>query len=174
MFFIPGFLIAIITFPGVIVHEMAHQFFCRLTGTPVLNVCYFRVGNPAGFVVHEAASSPGKSLLISIAPFFVNTIVGALIAAPAARTQEFGEPNPLTLLLIWLGVSIAMHSFPSTGDARSLWRSLARESWWLRVLIAPIVLVIFLGALGSIVWLDLIYGIAVAFALPKILIGLLA
>jgi hypothetical protein len=174
MFFIPGFLIAIITFPGVIVHEMAHQFFCRLTGTPVLNVCYFRVGNPAGFVVHEAATSPGKSLLISIAPFFVNTIVGALIAAPAAMTQEFGEPDLLNLFLIWLGVSIAMHSFPSTGDAQSLWGSLGRESWWLRVLVAPIVLVIFLGALGSMFWLDLFYGIAVAFALPKFLIGLLA
>lgn len=29
MFFIPGQLIALVTFPGVIVHELAHQLFCR-------------------------------------------------------------------------------------------------------------------------------------------------
>lgn len=174
MFFIPGFLIAIVTFPGVIVHEMAHQFFCRVTGTPVLNVCYFRVGNPAGYVVHEAARSPGKSLLISVAPFFVNTIVGALIAAPAAMTNEFGEPDLLNFFLIWLGISIAMHSFPSTGDAQSLWGSLGKENWLLRLLIAPIIAVIYLGALGSIIWLDAIYGFAVVFGLPKICIELFA
>lgn len=47
MFFIPGQLIAALTFPGVIVHEMAHQLFCRLFRVAVLDVCYFRFG-PAG------------------------------------------------------------------------------------------------------------------------------
>jgi hypothetical protein len=41
MFFIPGPLIALATFPGVIVHELAHQLFCRWFRIPVLNVCYF-------------------------------------------------------------------------------------------------------------------------------------
>lgn len=50
---IPGFLISIVTFPGVIVHEMAHQIFCRLCGVAVFDVCYFRFGNPSGYVVHE-------------------------------------------------------------------------------------------------------------------------
>lgn len=40
---IPGFLISIATFPGVIVHEAAHQLFCRLTKVAVLDVCYFRL-----------------------------------------------------------------------------------------------------------------------------------
>lgn len=50
---IPGFLISILTFPGVIVHEIAHQLFCRICGVAVLDVCYFKAGNPAGYVVHE-------------------------------------------------------------------------------------------------------------------------
>jgi len=29
MFFIPGQLIALVTLPGVIVHELAHQLLCR-------------------------------------------------------------------------------------------------------------------------------------------------
>jgi len=173
--FIPGFLISIATFPGVIVHEIAHQFFCRLTGTAVLDVCYFRVGNPAGYVVHDRPSTPGKHLLISIAPFFLNSLVGALIAAPSAISSfTFGDVDLLDGLLIWLGVSIAMHSFPSTGDARSLWGALARETWWLKVMIAPVVLVIFLGAILSFIWVDVLYGIAVAAFLPKLLVNWLA
>ena len=53
MFFIPGFVIAIVTFPGVIVHEAGHLFFCKLFELQVYAVCFFRVGNPAGYVVHE-------------------------------------------------------------------------------------------------------------------------
>lgn len=32
---IPGFLISLVTFPGVMVHELAHLVFCKLTNTPV-------------------------------------------------------------------------------------------------------------------------------------------
>lgn len=35
MFFVPGPVIAAVTFPGVIVHEAAHRFFCDLGGVPV-------------------------------------------------------------------------------------------------------------------------------------------
>jgi hypothetical protein len=173
MILIPGFLIQIATFPGVIVHEIAHQLFCRMTGTAVFDVCYFRVGNPAGYVIHERASTPGKQLLISIAPFFINTILGALIAAPSAiAVFTFSAGNPLDALLIWLGVSIAMHAFPSTGDAKSLWVTFKERGtpWYLKALVFPIIVVICLGAIGSIIWLDVIYGVTVAAGLPWLII----
>jgi hypothetical protein len=34
--FIPGFLISIATFPGVVVHELAHVAFCKFTDTRVV------------------------------------------------------------------------------------------------------------------------------------------
>jgi hypothetical protein len=115
MFFIPGPLIALATFPGVIVHELAHQLFCRWFRIPVLNVCYFRVGNPAGFVIHEPATKSYQSVLISVGPFLVNTIIGALVSFPAAiPVIRFGAGDLLDYFLIWLGVSIAMHAIPST------------------------------------------------------------
>jgi len=43
-------LIALVTFPGIILHEWAHKFFCDRTGVPVYKTCYFRLGNPAGYV----------------------------------------------------------------------------------------------------------------------------
>jgi len=72
-----------VTFPGVIVHELAHQFFCRLFKVPVFKVCYFRIGNPSGYVIHEPPSSAWTSLLIGIGPLFVNSVVGPLVALPA-------------------------------------------------------------------------------------------
>src|SRR5437762_10128220 len=100
--FIPGQLIAILTFPGVIVHEAAHQLFCRLFRVAVLDVCYFRVGNPAGYVLHEIPAYPNQQIWIGIGPFLINTLVGALIAAPAAIPGiQFEAGDALDYLLLW-------------------------------------------------------------------------
>lgn len=181
MYFIPGFLIAIVTFPGVIVHEIAHQFFCRICRVAVIDVCYFRTGNPCGYVQHEYPKSAYQSILIGIGPFFVNTILGALIAFPAAIPiinfeAKFSGNNLMDYVLIWLGVSIAMHSFPSTGDAKSMWHTIkSKETPILaKILGTPIVALIYIGAFGSFVWLDFFYGLAVAAFLPNLITRLLA
>jgi hypothetical protein len=172
---IPGQLIAVLTFPGVIVHEAAHQLFCRFFRVAVLKVCYFRFGNPAGYVLHEPPALPYQQIWIGIGPFLVNTLVGALLAAPAAIPAiQFEAGDPLDYVLLWLGVSIAMHAFPSTGDASSIWQTMkTRKTSLLTKLIAtPLVLLIYLGAIGSMVWLDLAYGMLVAMLLPNVLIWL--
>jgi len=116
MFFIPGPVIAALTFPGVIVHEMAHQLFCRLFRVAVLDVCYFRFGNPAGYVI------------------------------------------------------------PSTGDAKTLRTAVSGPSVSIlaKLVAYPIVGIIYVGAFGSMVWLDAIYGLGVALATPKLLVMLFA
>jgi hypothetical protein len=75
--------------------------------------------------------------------------------------------------LIWLGVSIAMHAIPSTGDAKSLWQSAKAPgvSSVTRLMIAPIVGIIYLASVGRVFWLDLIYGIGVAIGLPTLLVA---
>lgn len=123
MFFIPGSVMAALTFPGVIVHEIAHQWFCRIFGVAILDVCYFRFGNPAGYVVHEHPVKPGQQIWIAIGPFLVNTVIGGIIAAPAAiQVFMLEAAGPVDFLLIWLGVSIAMHACNYTGGRR-------RERW---------------------------------------------
>lgn len=174
---IPGFLIAILTFPGVIVHELAHQFFCRLMGVPVFKVCYFRIGNPAGYVIHEPPPSAWASLLIGLGPFLINTIVGVLIAFPAVLTVfKLSSGDVLDGFLIWLGVSIAMHAFPSTGDAQSMWKAVTgpKSSIFAKIVAVPLVGLIWIGAIGSVFWLDAIYGIFVVAALPNLLVLSLA
>ncbi|MHB1452775.1 MAG: DUF3267 domain-containing protein [Saccharofermentanales bacterium] len=178
MFIIPGVIISIITFPGVIVHELAHQLFCRIFRVPVYEVCYFRFQNPCGYVVHEAISDPFKNLMISVGPFIFNSLLGILIVFPAAiEVLEFGNyGNPLYLLLAWLGVSILMHSFPSTGDAESLYKTVIKNKsvrLWAKIPVLPVVGLIYVGAFGSIFWLDLAYAVGVAMLVPNLVINLL-
>ncbi|HEX7517299.1 MAG TPA: DUF3267 domain-containing protein [Chthoniobacterales bacterium] len=165
--FIPGFLISIATFPGVVVHELAHVVFCKFTDTRVLKVCYFRVGNPAGYVIHEPPSTVWRHILIGVGPFFVNTLLGFMLGIIAIPMHmDWDHPTPVQLLLLWLGVSIAMHSFPSTGDARSIWHAVWSKGAPIsaRLIGSPLVIVIFAGAIGSILWLDALYGVGVVAA----------
>jgi hypothetical protein len=169
---IPGFLIAWITFPGVIVHELAHQLFCRWQGLAVLEVKYFQFGNPAGYVLHEVPPYAGQTFWIAAGPMVVNTVAGAIIAAPAMLAcLTFGAGSPLDYLLLWLGVSIAMHSFPSTQDTKGIWSALGRDntSVGLKLVGYPVCVLFFIGAVGSVVWLDLLYGVGVCMLVPMLL-----
>ncbi|MGB8193014.1 MAG: DUF3267 domain-containing protein [Chitinophagaceae bacterium] len=177
MFFIPGQFISLFTFPGIIVHELAHQLFCRIYKVPVFKVVYYQFDNPAGYVLHEAVPNKWHSIMISIGPFFVNTILGALIALPASLPVfTFHNAGLLDYLLIYLGVAVAMHAFPSTGDANAIWESLKEEDTpiWAKIVGYPVVGLIYLGSLGSFFWLDLLYGVAIAIGVPNLIISMLA
>lgn len=177
MFIIPGFIISLASFPGVIVHELAHQLFCRLYKVPVFKVVYLQTENPVGYVLHETPVNKWHSLMISIGPFIVNTVLGAVIALPAALPVfSFDTATPVDYLLIYLGVSIAMHAFPSTGDGNQIWKIVKEKEtpFWLKVVGYPIVGLIYLGSIGSFIWLDLLYGIGVAVGLPKLIIYIIS
>jgi hypothetical protein len=149
-------------------------------------VKYFQIQDPCGYVLHESSSSPLTNFVISIGPFIVNTLFGALILFPASiEMSEFGifdwirqlefSPTEILrflpmLLAYWLGVSIIMHAFPSTGDAQALVSSVLKNkevSLLAKILVAPVIGLIYLGAVGSVFWLDLGYALLVAFLLPK-------
>lgn len=175
---IPGFLIAAMTFPGVIVHEFAHQLFCRLFGVPVYDVVYFQMKNPSGYVAHEPTEKPLASFMISVGPFIVNTLLGMLIVFPAAvelfRFEVY--QNLLVLLLGWLGISILMHAFPSTGDAKVMVQAILKNpdvNLAVKVVTAPVIGLVYLGALGSMMWLDLIYAVFMAMVLPNLVLLLI-
>jgi hypothetical protein len=176
MFFVPGIAVTIITFPGVIVHELAHQLFCRWFKVPVFKVVYFQAKNPAGYVLHEVPQRKWQTIMISTGPFFINTIVAALIAMPAALPIfRFNSGNIGDYLLIYLSISIGMHAFPSRGDAQSIIDVMkdASTPHWLKIIGWPIIGLIYVGSLGSFFWLDLIYGTVIAAGIPNLILWLM-
>ena len=178
MIIIPGFLIALITFPGVIVHEAAHMLFCKLRRVAVFDVCFLRVGNPAGYVLHENPRDFLSSFLISTGPFFVNSLLCFIICFPVfLPLRYFNIADPVSYFLMWLGLSIGMHAFPSMQDASVLWgeaRKAAAEFNPLAIATLPLVGVIYLANFGSFFWLDYLYGFAIGFLLPELLLNSLS
>jgi hypothetical protein len=161
-----------------VIHELAHQLFCRLFRIPVYRVCYFRVGNPAGYVIHGQTENWLHNVLIGTGPFFLNSILGAVLSLPSAlRVFEFsGAASVFDGVLIWLGVSIAMHAIPSTGDAKSMWQAVSgnKAPVLAKLIVAPVVGLIFVLAIGSVIWFDLLYGVFVSLAMPRVLVAMLA
>jgi hypothetical protein len=175
MIIIPGFLIALVTFPGVIVHEAAHLFFCKLRRVAVFDVCYFRIGNPSGYVIHEVPDSFTSSFLIAVGPFIINSFLCVLFCLPAlVPVRMFNQPDPLCYFLIWLGISIGMHAFPSTQDAKVLWQQAKKAAAKfnpLALLSFPLVILIYIANLLRILWADYLYGFAIGFVIPEMILN---
>ena len=173
MFIVPGQLISAVSFPGVIVHEIAHMLFLKLRGIRILDVCFFRFGNPAGYVVHEEIQRFDTSFLVSVGPFFVNSVLCILICFPAFFPfKVFGVKDPLSYFLLWIGVSIGMHAFPSTQDAKNLLSHARRQVSSLSplaIISFPLVFLIYLANSLSFFWIDYLYGLAIGLGLPSLL-----
>ena len=169
--------------PGVVVHEFAHAAACRLVGVRVLEVVYFRFGDPPGYVRHEQPRRYRAAFVVSVAPFLVNTGVAVAAFLGLAALVETGgiasvgdvrtaskETLAAGALLAWLGLSVGMHAFPSTGDATQLWTR-SRLEWRRSPLVLlglPVVAVIYVANLLSWLWADALYAIGLlllAFAL---------
>ena len=85
--------------------------------------------------------------------------------------MEDHESDVMPTLFYWLAISIAMHSFPSTGDAKSVWAAIWQKGAPIlpRLVGTPLVIIVFAGAIGSVFWLDAIYGICLVLAVPKLM-----
>ena len=170
MFFVPGPIIALLTFPGVIVHEAGHLFFCKLFKLPVFDVCFFRFGNPSGYVVHGQTDNFKALFLVSTGPFIANTLLCvAFCSAAFLPVWELKATDPLAYFFYWLGLSIGMHAFPSTADLSNLWRiapTQAKSGNVLAMISLPLVAILYVLNLARVVWADLGYGIAIGILGP--------
>ncbi|MCA9804483.1 MAG: DUF3267 domain-containing protein [Cyanobacteria bacterium HKST-UBA02] len=180
MFFIPGILISIFTFPGVIVHEIAHRIFCDLADVPVYEVAYFRFGNPAGYVVHGPVKGVRAAFLIAMGPFIVNSLLCVILTLPACIPCFFLSSDITNVqgILLWMGISIGMHAFPSNEDMKNLKDSLRESSpdgaagLFLRALAGCGAAFFIVANFLRRIWFDLFYAIALSVIIPTFLVGM--
>ena len=174
MFLIPGVVVAVLTFPGVIVHEAAHMLFCKLRGVAVLEVRFFRFANPPGYVIHEEIEDINTAFLVCVGPLIVNSLLCVVFCFPSLMPiHVFGQGDILDMVLIWLGVSIGMHAFPSNQDASVLWEQAREAAKRLNVLALvsfPLVVLVFIANALTVLWFDALYGVALGVFLPMFII----
>ena len=176
----PRLLLCYLTFPGIIVHEFAHAWACRRLGIPVERVCYLRLGNPMGYVLHARPASVVRHILIVLAPFFVSSTVAlaaGLGAALLARSRLPPESrDAVSILALWLAFSAGLHAFPSSGDADALRDEINSPERGLlaKALLIPVLGMLRLIRLGSRFWLDILFALAMVGLAPTLLLILTA
>lgn len=142
------------TFPGVVIHELAHAEFCRYYRIPVEEACYFQLDDPAGYVIHARPKSYYIAFMISIAPVILNTAIAYLCGVsagyflfPFEGVHTLPEYPPVELVIgvfsIWIGISSAVHALPSKQDAKVIWAQ-TRANWYnpFVLMVIPIVVII--------------------------------
>lgn len=168
-------LLSLLTFPGVIVHEFAHAWACRRLGITVERVCYLRIGNPMGYVLHERPATAMQHLLVATAPFFVSSILALVMSLAAclfSRSQLPPETrDAMAILALWLSFSFALHAFPSHGDIEALGESSHDPAFGLfsRILLVPAVVFLRLVLQGTRCFADVLFALFIV-ALPPFLL----
>lgn len=131
-YIIPGWLISLVTFPGVIIHEIAHRLFCDITGVTVYGIKYFFLdpdSDTVGCVWHGGSNRISDNLLIALAPLLVNTIVCCICTFPYMSqmyllgeciSHEHYSIQFSYSVLAWIGLSAGGHAFPSDQDMQSI------------------------------------------------------
>ena len=177
---IPGGFFAIITFPGVMMHELSHYLMCRLFKVRVHQLKLFSLQEehfsfssnaPVGWVSHEPPKEYYKTFLISIAPLIFNTLLAMLLYAIALPLLNHTSLFFISYIFIYLGFCCGVNAFPSNGDGEVLWDEANDELKnhnYLVLFVYPIILIIYIAHYLSMVWLDWIYGGALFFIVASL------
>lgn len=162
----------LLTFPGIIVHGIAHKFMCDILQVPVYRINYFSLGtNQTEHVHHHKIDNINQDFLIAMAPLLINTLVGILFTLPYMSTiiiTHDGIPGYIQIFLYWIGMSAAIHAFPSNEDIHDTWAFTEENnsSGIIAYLCAIVHLGNYLGFLGHI-----IYASFLSIALPSLIFG---
>lgn len=143
--------------PGIVVHELSHLLFCMMMGVKVHRIRLFSFGNPAGYVEHDSAGGFLEAFLISAGPFIAGSVLAYYLFIHGL-TSHLG--------FLYLGFVISMNAFPSSGDAKSLFkqanRMLRRNP--LVIFAYPFVLVVWLVSASERLKLNVSYAVILLLA----------
>ncbi len=162
---IPGAVIATITFPGVILHEMAHKFFCDRYNIPVYDVKYFAMSKHAGHVIHAHVTDSRKNAIIALAPLLINSVVCFVLLFPKIlpimmETSFVSVYTFSDIFLIWVGLSCGFNALPSKTDLSNIDKNI---SWPLTCIKRLVQILNFLEFGGNFIWLALIFIVPLLF-----------
>lgn len=158
------YLYLILGAPGVIVHELAHAFFCLLYGIKIYKINLFQFKKVAGYVIHSEPKSIMSSFFISFGPLLINSGLAVYLFTKIIPPYF----NLYNLLWLYLGIVIGLEAIPSTGDAESLLQNanhnILRNP--LKLLLYPLILVLYILNLLKRIYFS-IFFVAFLFYLAK-------
>lgn len=126
----------ILTALGVVLHELSHKEMAKEFGLNVQEVSYFQMSDgKAGYVKHDTPRTYSGMVAVSIAPFILNTAVAYLAFIVGIGYTFYYGVETLSVLewvgigaISWVGISAAVHAFPSSQDIGNVWEG-AKSIW---------------------------------------------
>jgi hypothetical protein len=155
MFWIRAF--EILTAPGVVVHELAHAFFCVIFGVRIRKMSLFRFDRVAGYVIHDEPHGFFSNLFICFGPLIINS--GLAIWLFRLSSQNIDSNILISIACFWLAIALGLHAIPSTGDAKSLFQCANHNIWRnpLVILFYPLALALYILNLLKRIYLSPIF-----------------
>jgi hypothetical protein len=191
-----------LTLPGVVVHELAHQFLAELFDLEIREVDY------TSHVIHEAPGSFTQAVLVSGAPLLVNTslAVGAVVVAVGqvpvdvtAMNLNWIDPQMViqrnwslvagTLGRRWEGIlaaylvfALLFRAMPSTRDVENVFTAARRLFGWRRpqvlvgfLVLSPVLVPLYVGLkLANVTGTRVVVDLGYALVLVAWMAGLLS
>jgi hypothetical protein len=129
--YIPGEVVALVTFPGVVLHEVSHRFFCDITNVDVYAISYFKpLSKKSGHVISQPTNNLFHKFLISTGPLIINSLVCMALTFPAGCNFYLGTwcvvgyaSFSISLaygVMAWIGYSVGFNAIPSNQDMNGL------------------------------------------------------
>ena len=123
-------LILLLSFPGVILHEISHRFFCDIYNIEVYSIDYFvPFSDRAGCVKRKQIDTLRQEFFIAIGPLIINSLVCIMLTFPMACSWYSGIPFlnffstlecAIHIFVAWVGYSAGLWAIPSTQDVSGL------------------------------------------------------
>lgn len=142
--------------PGIIVHELAHAFFCVLFGVKIYRINLLRYNEVAGYVIHAEPRRFLPAFFISFGPLIINSLLAVFLFAKVELIFSWS-----IALYFWLGIAFGLQAIPSTGDAKALFNN-ANHNFWrnpLVIIFYPLVLILYFLNFLKYIYIDFIFVI---------------
>jgi len=155
--------------PGVIVHELAHAFFCLFFGIKIYKINLFQFKRVAGYVIHGEPKSFLASFFISFGPLLVNSVLAIYLFTKISPPYILLTKATLfNILWLYLGIVIALQAIPSTGDAQSLLQNANHNLLKnpLKILLYPLILILYILNLLKKIYVHILF-VAFLFYIAK-------
>ena len=143
-------ILGFLTVPGAVCRAFTEHLFCKILRVPVEDTAYLHHSEQFGHVEHKPVLRFGKGFALCFVPGLILFLCGAATAGTAAVQLFVFGVQPIGLstgkisvlfiaccVLLYAGICMLCHVFPSYEDALYLWESRSAAGAAARILLTP-------------------------------------
>lgn len=157
-----SWIFGFLTMPGAVFHAFAEHLLCKILRIPVEDTAYLHCSEQFGHVEHKPVLQAGKGFALCFVPGLILFLCGAVTAGTAAVQLFAIGVTPIVLttgkvsalfivccVLLYAGICMLCHVFPSYEDALYLWESRDEASAAAKIILTPLAACMRAGAFLS-------------------------